>query len=396
MRTLFLNAVFLCLVVSLPVAGAGNYLNSKARDKVVDGALPVPPIEATAWAVMELNSGWVVAGNNARQPLPPASITKLMMNYVVFDRLRTGDIRFEDQVPISEAAWRAEGSRMFADVDTTIDLKHLLKSTIIQSGNDAAIALAEYAGGSELGFAQLMNQAAIKLGLQDTHYVNSTGLPAAGHVMSASDIAALSAAIIVDFPEYYPWYKEQTYTHNNIVQYNRNKLLVKDGSVDGLKTGYTEAAGYCLVGSAIRNNQRWIAVVMGVQSVREREAAVLNLLNWAFASYAPVQMLDEQGGIASAPVFGGEVDQVRLKAAELASIVVPAGREKDILTELQYSPYFEAPIEIGQAMGVASLSLDGKSLIDVPLVAMSSIRQGGLWKRFSDSLKLRWQLFLAE
>ena len=366
-------------------------LNSAQRDQMVKANLPAPKLEATAWVLLEANSGWVVDGMNTREPLPPASITKLMMNYVIFSRLRSGDIQFTDQVPISEHAWRAEGSRMFADVNTQIELKHLLKSTVIQSGNDAAIALAEYTGGSELGFARLMNEAGIALGLQDSHFVNSTGLPAPGHLMSASDIAALGAAIINEFPEYYPWYAEKQDTHNGITQYNRNKLLWKDSTVDGLKTGYTEAAGYCLMGSALRDGQRWIAVVMGAKSERAREKAVLELLNYAFAAYKPLELLDQQGGLVSAPVYGGEVDEVRLQAAQSVKLVVPSGRESDVETQLQFSPYFEAPIAVGQAMGVATLSLDGEILSEVPLIAMSAIKQGGWWKRFSDSVKLRFK-----
>ncbi len=366
-------------------------LNSEQRDRVVTANISAPDIDAKAWAIMEMNSGWVVAHKNGREPMPPASITKLMMNYVIFEKLKFGDIKFADQVSISEKAWRAEGSRMFADVNTRIELKHLLKSTIIQSGNDAAIALAEYVGGSELGFSQIMNQSAQKLGLLDTHYVNSTGLTAQGHDMSASDITALSAAIIRDYPDLYPWYAEKEYEHNNIRQTNRNKLLWKDSSIDGLKTGYTEAAGYCLVGTAKRNGQRWIAVVLGTNSVKEREAAVLSLLNYAFAAYQPMALLGKQGGLAAAPVYGGEVDEVRLQATNSVNIVVPKGRETDVVTSLQFSPYFEAPIEVGQVMGVASLVLDGKVIADVPLIATSSIKPGGWWKRFTDSIRLRFQ-----
>lgn len=382
------------LFMSAPLCALA--LDSKARDRKITAEISAPPLDVAAWALLEMNSGWVVAGQNTREPLPPASITKLMMNYVVFDRLQAGDVNASDQVPISEAAWRAEGSRMFADVDTKIELLHLLKSTIVQSGNDAAIALAEYLGGSELGFAQMMNQAAVDMGLSDTHYVNSTGLPAPGHVMSASDIAALSASLIQKFPEYYPWYAEKSYTHNDITQYNRNKLLWKDDSVDGLKTGYTESAGYCLVASAERAGQRWVAVVLGADSENARETAALNLLNFAFAAYTPVTLLDKQGGLASAPVFGGEVDDVLLQAVDVAEVVVPAGRADDVQVQLRYSPYFQAPIEIGQAMGLASLSLDGKVLTEVPLIAMSTISEGGWWKRLSDSIKLRWHLMREE
>ena len=381
--------IFLILFLSFDVYAQS--LNSAQRDRPIKASISAPEIDAKAWAIMEMNSGLVVASHNGREPMPPASITKLMMNYVIFSKLNSGDIKLTDEVSISEKAWSAIGSRMFADVNTRIDLKHLLKSTIIQSGNDAAIALAEYVGGSELGFSQLMNQEAEKLGLLDTHYVNSTGLTEQGHDMSAIDIVALSAALIRDFPEYYPWYAEKEYEHNNITQPNRNKLLWKDSSVDGLKTGYTEAAGYCLVASAKRNGQRWIAVVLGTKGVKEREDLVLSLLNYAFAAYQPVSLLDEQGGVVSAPVYGGEVDEVRLQANNAVNLVIPKGRESDLVTNLQFSPYFEAPIEVGQAMGVANISLDGELLANVPLVATSTIKPGGLWKRFTDSIRLKFK-----
>lgn len=361
---------------------------TSAKPLAVVSNLPAPKIEAKAWVLMEMNSGVVVTSHNPDLPLPPASITKLMMNYVVFARLRDGDIGYSDKVPISEEAWRAEGSRMFADVNSRVELGHLLKSTIIQSGNDAAIALAEFTAGSEFAFAQLMNQSARELGLNHSNFVNSSGLPAEGHAMSANDIAVLAAAIIREFPEFYTWYAERTYTHNNITQQNRNRLLWKDDSVDGLKTGHTQAAGYCLVASAKRGKQRWIAVVLGSQSERSRERQVQSLLNFGFAAYDPIAVLDEQGGIASIRVFGGVSEEVLLHPVEPINIVVPKGREKDLEVTLQHSPYFEAPIEVGQGLGIASLSLDGKSLAEVPLVARSEIAQAGWWKRLVDSIKL--------
>jgi len=355
-----------------------------------------PNLDANAWVLMEINSGSVVVSQNAEVALPPASITKLMMNYVIFARLKSGDIKSSDQVPISEHAWRAEGSRMFADVNTRVELGHLLKSTIIQSGNDASIALAEFTGGSEFAFAQLMNQEAKKLDLDQSNFVNSTGLPAEGHVMSALDIAKLSAAVIKEYPEYYAWYAEKEYAHNNIVQYNRNKLLWKDDSVDGLKTGFTEAAGYCLVGSAIRGKQRWIAVVLGAKSVQAREAAVLELLNYGFNYYDAVEQLNQQGGLTSVRVYGGGVDQVLLQATKPANIVVPKGRKEDVEVTLHHSPYFEAPIEVGQSMGLVQLTLDGKTILEVPLVATSEIKLAGWWKRAMDSIKLRAKQFWDE
>lgn len=377
-RNRFVALFFLALMLDV----------SAAKPVAVKSSLPAPEIDAKAWVLMEMNSGVVVTGHESELPLPPASITKLMMNYVVFSRLHAGDISVSGMVPISEEAWRAEGSRMFADVNTRIELGHLLKSTIIQSGNDAAIALAEFTGGSEFAFAQLMNQAAKKIGLKHSNFMNSTGLPAEGHAMSAHDIAVLAAAVIREFPEFYKWYSEKTYTHNNITQQNRNRLLWKDNSVDGLKTGHTNAAGYCLVASAVRGKQRWIAVVLGSESERSRERQVLTLLNYGFTAYEPLTMLDEQGGVASVRVYGGEVEEVLLQAAEPVYLTVPKGREKDVQVALQHSPYFEAPISIGQSMGIASLSLDGKLLVEMPLVATSAITRAGWWKRMIDSIKL--------
>ena len=362
-------------------------------EQLFDVKLAPPTIDARAWALLEFNSGQVVLGSNSRMKYPPASITKLMTNYVVFDALKNGDVGLQDLVSISEKAWRAEGSRMFAKVDSQVELQHLLKSTVIQSGNDAAIALAEHTAGSELGFAQKMNQAAARLDLRQSHFLNSTGLPAEGHMMSARDIAVLAAAIIRDYPQYYRWYSEKEYRHNEITQYNRNKLLWKDSTVDGLKTGHTEEAGYCLVGSALRNGHRWIAVVLGAKDEQSREQAVLALLDYGFAAYQPLQMLDQQGGITSAPVYLGEVDQVLLQTQGTVNLVVPVGREQDVVTEFLLSPYYRAPIAVGQAMGIATLSLDNKPLADVPLVAMSSIKQGSWWKRFTDGIKLRLRQF---
>jgi D-alanyl-D-alanine carboxypeptidase (penicillin-binding protein 5/6) len=316
-----------------------------------------------------------------------------MTNYVVYEALQNGDIAHSDQVAISEKAWRAEGSRMFAKVGSQVELQHLLKSTVIQSGNDAAIALAEHVVGSELAFAQRMNQASAKLGLKHSRFVNSTGLPDPEHTMSALDIAILSAAIIREFPDFYSWYSEKEYTHNEITQYNRNKLLWKDPTVDGLKTGHTDAAGFCLVGSAVRDKQRWIAVVLGSENERSREEAVLSLLSFAYASYSSIRLLDQQGGLTTARVYFGEVDEVLLRAEQVTELVVPRGREKDVVTDLQFSPYYQAPIGIGDRMGLAILSLDSKPIAEVPLISMSAIKKGGLFKRFTDTIALRWNQF---
>ncbi|RBP50918.1 D-alanyl-D-alanine carboxypeptidase family protein [Arenicella xantha] len=385
--TLLFTLIFVCI----PVAKA-----FELQSNLVSSNLPAPEFDAKAWVLMEMNSGTVVTGHNADQPMPPASITKLMMNYVVFQRLRDGDISLSSQVPISEDAWRAEGSRMFADVNTRIELAHLLKSTIIQSGNDAAIALAEYAGGTEYAFAQLMNQAAAELGLQQSHFENSSGLPAEGHAMSAHDIARLAAAIIREFPEFYSWYSEKEYTHNNITQKNRNRLLWKDDSVDGLKTGHTEAAGYCLVASAQRGSQRWIAVVLGSESERTREKQVLALLNYGFAAYDAVRVSVSDEGAVSAKVYGGLADSLEMRAASNIDLVVPKNRQKEVTVALQYSPYFEAPIIADQSVGLASVQLGGTTLAEVPLVAATQVDEAGWWKQLVDSIKLSIHQMMAD
>jgi len=391
---IFLLACIVCVHTSSIHAQIETKLRAKIVDLPID--LAAPEIEAIAWALMEMNSGWIVTSNNPDQPLPPASITKLMSNYVLYQQLASGRIKTTDKVSISEEAWRAEGSRMFADVNSQVELEHLLRSTVIQSGNDAAIALAEHVAGTEAVFASMMNIAAKELGLQHSFFVNSTGLPAEGHSMSASDIALLSAAIIREHPDHYARYAEKSFTHNEITQYNRNKLLWRDNSIDGLKTGHTEAAGYCLVGSAERNGQRWIAVVLGSSDERTREAQVLGLLNYGFTAYEPVSVLDQQGGVVTSKVYYGESDEVLLQPATPVDIVLPRGRQADLNIDFQLSPHYEAPIQAGQSMGIASLSLDGEILVDIPLVAMSSIQQGGMFKRLTDSVRLWVYGFLSD
>ncbi len=377
--------VVLALVLALPLNG------HTAEIVDVPIAASLPDIQAEAWALMEMNSGWVVAAKNAQEPRPPASITKLMSNYVLFSELRQKRISLDDMVPISEDAWRAEGSRMFADVNTRISLEELLKSMVIQSGNDASIALAEHVSGSEPAFAALMNKSARELKLSNSFFVNSTGLPAQGHRMSAADILSLSAALIRDFPEYYPWFAQKSYAHNNITQYNRNKLLWKDDSVDGLKTGFTEAAGYCLVASAKRGDQRWIAVVLGAEGTKQREKAVRVLLEYGFKNFQSASLLNEQGGLASVKIYAGEADELHLQVANPANVVVPAGRIKDIRKIVEHSPYLEAPIQTGAAAGMVRLMLDEREIYATPLVAMSTIKEAGWWKSIIDSIKLRWR-----
>lgn len=350
-----------------------------------------PAIEAEAWALMEQSSGWVVTSESADITFPPASITKLMSNYVIFKALDAKQIALSDEVNISEKAWRSEGSRMFAEVNSKVSLEHLLKSTIIQSGNDAAIALAEHLSGSEVRFADLMNKAAINLGMTQSRFGNATGLPAADHFMSAMDILTLSAAIIEEFPDFYPWYAIKEYEHNGIKQYNRNKLLWTDPTIDGLKTGYTSAAGYCLVATAVRGDTRWLAVVLGAEGERVREREVMKLIDFGYANFDVFETLDQQGGVTGVPVIDGESKQVRLKPAAPVHVVVPRGRRDDLETKFQIAPEFTAPISYGDPMGIATLYLDGQPLTDVSLIAMSDIPRAGFLQRTLDSITRLWE-----
>lgn len=357
-------------------------------------ASPEPEIESTAWALMDYESGWIVAGENVVQPLPPASITKLMTNYVVFEQLNSNSIHPAEMVAISEKAWRAEGSRMFADVNTAIPLEPLLKSTVIQSGNDASIALAEHIAGSEEGFAVMMNRTARKLGLLQSSFKNSTGLPADQHYMSVKDIAKLSAAIIRDYPNYYRWYSEKQYTHNGITQYNRNKLLWKDDSVDGLKTGYTDEAGFCLVGSALRSGHRWIAVVMGAKSAQARENSIREILNFGFANFEPLTVMDAGQTVSALPVFKGEQKAVNVVSSAPVKMVVPQGRQQDIIKEVSLPEFLEAPIQQGQIIGSLSVKLDNQELYNVPLISGAVVSEGGAWTVLKDTIQMKWNELL--
>ena len=358
-----------------------------------EGAEPAPVVDAKAWVLMEINSGWIVSAYEGQLAMPPASITKLMTNYVVYRELQKGNISLNDEVVVSDKAWRAEGSRMFAEAGSSVSLEHLLKSTVIQSGNDAAIALSEHVAGSEASFAELMNQHASRLGMSASHFINSTGLPHDEHKMSARDIAVLAAALIREFPGFYRWYSEKQYSHNNITQFNRNKLLWKDDSVDGLKTGHTNAAGYCLVGSAIRDNTRWIAVVLGSRDEASREKAVLELLNYGFDRFTALNILDQQAGISELKVYKGEHINALLKPINPVSVVIPKVSVEKIDIRIEKPEFVRAPIEIGQPLGSVHVDLAQTITLQVPLVSMSAIKSVGWIDGLVDEIKIKWASF---
>jgi serine-type D-Ala-D-Ala carboxypeptidase (penicillin-binding protein 5/6) len=351
--------------------------------------VPKPPaIDARAYVLIDFQSGRVLAAQKADVQSEPASITKLMTGYGVFRAVREKRLSLTDNVTISEHAWKAEGSRTFAQVGTQIPVDVLIKGMIVQSGNDATIALAEKLGGTEDGFVQMMNSYAKELGLKNSHFDNSWGGPGPTHYMSASDIAELSRILIRDYPEEYKLYSLREFEWNGIKQQNRNGLLARDSSVDGIKTGHTETAGYCLASSAQRNGMRLIAVVLGTQSFKAREDASAALLNYGFTFYETVKAKSASDVVLKPEVYKGEEDRVTLVPARDIWVTVGRGSAAQLKTSATVKEPVIAPIKAGQVLGEITVS-DGKDVIaKAPLVAQAAVPEGGWWTRMVDGISL--------
>lgn len=361
---------------------------------------PVP--QGKAWILMDHTSGQVLAGENIDTPLDPASITKVMTSYVVAAEMAQGKVSKDDMVRISENAWRSggagtDGSYSALAVNSEVKLDDILHGLVIQSGNDAAIALAEHVAGSEAAFVDLMNRYAQQLGMRNTNFVNAHGLTAEGHVMTARDIAILSRALINQFPEHYALYKIKEFTYGGIQQWNRNGLLWKDASVDGLKTGHTAAAGYCLAASAKRGDQRLISVVLGIDTTnrtegfRAREEGNLALLNWGFRFFETHSVYAAGAKVADQALWRGAAETVALGVAEPLLVTLPRGRYADLQPTMDVPKQLLAPIAKGQAIGTLKLSLDGKVVAERPLVALEDVAEGGFFKRMNDDFWLWWE-----
>ncbi|MFQ5642170.1 MAG: D-alanyl-D-alanine carboxypeptidase family protein [Thiogranum sp.] len=350
-------------------------------------ATPVPKapsVGAKGYLVEDFLSGQAIAEKNADQPLEPASITKLMSAYVIFSEIRNGSLALSDKVRISEKAWRTQGSRMFVEVNTQVSVADLLKGMIIQSGNDATVALAEQIAGTEASFAALMNTYAQQLGLTRSHFVNSTGLPDKEHYTTARDIVRIARALIREFPEYYQWYSEKQFTYNDITQYNRNKLLWRDESVDGLKTGHTDSAGYCLVTSAERDGMRLISVVLGTRSEEARADASQSLLNYGFRFFETHKLYDGNTKLTSARVWKGATDAVELGLAEPLYITIPRGEYSNLDASMQLHEQITAPLAQGQTLGRVVIKLADKLVTERDLVALQAVGEGSFWQRIVD------------
>ena len=373
----FLNALLVAVLsLAMGVAGAAS--------------APVPPppdLPAKGYVLLDAFSGRILVGHNDTERLEPASLTKLMSAYAVFQALKDGKLKLNQPVPISQHAWKAEGSRTFVDVGTQVPVEILIQGMIVQSGNDATIALAEAVGGSETTFAALMNQYGERLGLRGTHWTNSTGLPDPQHYTTARDIGILSAALVREFPEYYKWYSQRSFTYNNIKQENRNGLLERDPTVDGIKTGHTDAAGYCLASSALRDGMRLVSVVMGTASPKAREDASASLLGYGFNFYETKRLFAPGTQVGSTSVF---------KVSEPVNVVVhdnlyataARGELAAATTQLVLNSRLIAPLAANAPIGRLRVSLGQTLLGDVPVYPASAVETGSFYRRAVDTVRL--------
>ncbi|MCH8158444.1 MAG: D-alanyl-D-alanine carboxypeptidase [Proteobacteria bacterium] len=351
--------------------------------------IPAPPIiAAKSYLVIDSTSGREIAAMNADMQLAPASLTKIMTTYVVFSALQRGTISLDDEVTVSESAWRSPGSRMFIEVGSQVTVHDLLLGMIVQSGNDASVALAEHVAGTESVFAEMMNQYASRLGMHASYFRNATGLPAEGHVSSARDLAVLARAIIADFPKFYEWHAVREFTYNNIKQSNRNALLWRDDSVDGLKTGHTKAAGYCLVASAKRDDMRLISVVLGTSSKKTRTDSSQALLNYGFRFFETRLLFKAGEVISTARIWKSANEFSELGVLEDLYITIRRGSYGNLKSTLDIPAILLAPVSAGQPLAELKVSLDDEQLVTAPLRALADNPEGSFWQRTRDNVSL--------
>lgn len=352
--------------------------------------VPTPPSlpDTSGYVLMDATSGKILAQKNMDQKMAPASLTKLMTIYIAEETLASGQTHLTDQVRISENAWKAGGSRMFLKLGSQVPFQTLLEGVIVASGNDACTALAEYIAGNEDSFANLMNQTAARLGMVNTHYIDSTGLPNPGHYSTPHDLALLTRHIILDFPQYYPFFKEKWITFNGIKQPNRNRLLWRDPSVDGLKTGHTDEAGYCLIASGVQHDTRLISVVMGTPTDAARADDSQALLNWGFRFYTSHKLYSANQTIASPRVYLGVTPIVPMGVQQDIYATLPVGAYASLKTNINIPTQLKAPIIKGQTYGTVTVTLLGDTIASAPIVALQNDPVGSLWARLVDHLAL--------
>jgi serine-type D-Ala-D-Ala carboxypeptidase (penicillin-binding protein 5/6) len=352
-------------------------------------AIPTAPqVDARAYVVVDYRTDKILAAQEATTRMEPASLTKLMTAYIVFQELAAGKLKLDEQVNVSEHAWRSEGSRTFIELGKPVSVQDLILGMIVQSGNDATIALAERIGGTEETFAQLMNSNAQRLGMSGTHFENSSGLPSAQHYTTAQDLSLLASAIIREYPQYYKWFSVREFEHNGIKQQNRNGLLDKDPTVDGLKTGHTDSAGFCLVTSSLRDGMRLVSVVMGSTSMKARENASAALLNYGFTFYSTKLVVKGGTVLASARVWKGENPAVDLGIKDDLYMTVARGEADGIQTATDVQPRLIAPLSADQTLGTLRIFSGNHQLATMPLHPLKPVAAGGWWRRLIDTIRL--------
>lgn len=381
-RHCLLSVLLLCMVVSSLQAVA------QTTTAIPQSMIPSPPqLAASSWILMDADTGEVLVEHNSDERLPPASLTKLMTAYLVERELNQGNIDMDDMVNVSEKAWRTGGSKMFIEVGGQVSIQDLLYGIIIQSGNDASVAVAEHLAGDESPFADMMNQHASRMGMENTNFVNATGLPDAEHYSSARDLAILSRNIINEYPEHYAIYAERYFTYNDIRQPNRNRLLWRDPTIDGLKTGHTNEAGYCLVASAKRDDMRLISVVMGTSSEEARVQETQKLLSYGFRYFETLKLYDKGAVLNTPRVWGGDKNEVRVGVEQAVRMTVPRGSGDGLTARLNLNESIEAPVQAGQRVGTLEIRLSDETLGEVPLVALEEVEEGSIFKRLLDTVR---------
>ena len=357
----------------------------------VFAATPIPSapaVDARSYILVDYRTSRILAAQEPDARMEPASLTKLMTAYIVFEQLAAGKLKLDEPVVVSEHAWRSEGSRTFIELGKPVSVQLLILGMIVQSGNDATIALAERVAGTEETFVQLMNTYAKRLGMVGTHFENSSGLPAANHYTTAHDMSLLAIAMIRDFPQYYKWYSVREFEHNGIKQQNRNGLLEKDPTVDGLKTGHTDSAGYCLVSSALRDSMRLVSVVLGSTSMKARENASAALLNYGFTFYETPLVLKGGATLATSPVWKAASSPVNVSIRDDLYVTVPRGEAADVKTALELKPRLIAPLAHDATIGQLRVTAGNQMLETLPLHPSTSVAAGGWWRRLIDTVRL--------